>query len=100
MPRYFIDTSDQSTFCRDGEGRDYDSLEEAKAMAVKTLPDMARDELPDGDARTFLAIVRDANGRAVLQAGLSLHVTSLIPNDERSSGLGKSVVFAIGTEKT
>ena len=85
MPRYFIDTSDQNIFCRDNDGGEYDSLDAAKAMAIRTLPDMAHDELPDGDARTFLAIVRDADGRPVLQAGLSLHVTSLIPNGDCQS---------------
>ena len=74
-PLYFIDTSDPDVFCRDDEGREYENIDAAKAAAVTVLPDIARDELPDGDARTFLAIVRDADGKAILQAGLSLHVT-------------------------
>ena len=83
MPRFYIDTSDQSVFCRDDQGKEYPDLDAARSAAVTVLPDMARDELPDGDARTFLAIVRDADGRLLLQAGLSLHVTSLVPNEER-----------------
>jgi len=83
MPRYFIDTSDQDVFCRDEEGKEYANLDDARAEAVQVLPDMARDVLPDGDAQIILAIVRDDEGRSVLQAALSFHVTSLIPNAER-----------------
>lgn len=83
MPLFFIDTSDQDNFYRDDEGSEFADLQAAKAAAVGALPDMARDELPDGDARTFLAIVRDAHGAPILQAALSLHVVSLVPNSER-----------------
>ena len=83
MPRFYIDTSDQNHFVWDDVGKDYFDLEAAKAEAVSALPDMARDELPDGDARTFLAIVRGENGRALLQASLTLSVTSLIPTEKR-----------------
>ena len=36
---------------------------------------MARDELPDGDSRTFIAIVRDEDGRTLVQATMSFSVT-------------------------
>lgn len=82
MPRFYIDTSDQDFFARDEEGQEYEDVEAAKIAAVDVLPDMARDKLPDGDARTFLAIVRDENGRTLLQASLQLQVTSLLPKSE------------------
>lgn len=83
MTRFFIDTSDQDRFVRDEAGLEFEDVEAAKAAAVDALPDMARDELPDGDARTFLAIVRGADGGPLLQACLTLHITSLVPTETR-----------------
>jgi hypothetical protein len=83
MPRFFIDTSDDQFFARDEEGLDLPDVEAAKHAAVKVLPDMARDKLPDGDRRNFLAIVRDEEGKLILQASLTLHVTSLVPTEMR-----------------
>jgi len=77
MPLYFIDTSDQDVFCRDEDGSEYKNLDTAKASAISALPDMARDQLPDGDARTFTAIVRDQHDTPILQASLTLFVSSL-----------------------
>lgn len=78
MPRYFIDTSDEEIFCRDEEGWEFDDFEAAKDAAVAVLPDMARDKLPGNDARTFMAIVRDENARALVQVSLSLQMTVLV----------------------
>lgn len=83
MPLFFIDTSDEDRFVRDETGHDFEDVEAAKAAAVDALPDMARDTLPDGDARTFLAVVRGADGGALLQASLTLHVSSMVPTDTR-----------------
>ena len=83
MPRFFIDTSDQDRFVRDEVGIDCADLEAAKAAAVDALPDMARDVLPDGDARTFLAIVRGEDGSPMLQCTLALSIVSLIPTERR-----------------
>lgn len=75
MPRFFIDTSDQQEFVRDDVGAEYADLEAARAAATTVLPDMARNELPDGDTRTLLAIVRREDGRIALQASLTFQVT-------------------------
>ena len=75
MPVFFIDTSDQDIFVRDLEGHDFADLQAAKTAAVSALPDMARDELPDGDNRIFLAVVRDEEGRNLVQATMSFGVT-------------------------
>lgn len=77
MPRYYIDTSDQDVFCRDEEGGEYLNLDTAKAAAVSALPDMARDQLPDGDARTFTAVIRDQHQTPILLASLTLYVSAL-----------------------
>ena len=85
MPRYYVDTSDGETFVLDDIGLEVADLEAVKNAAVDVLPDMARDKLPDGDRRLFLAVVRDAQGRTVLQASLALNVT-LLPNPEARGG--------------
>lgn len=83
MPRFFIDTCDQDHFVRDETGDEYEDVEAAKTAAVDALPDMARDELPDGDARTFMALVRGPSGEPLLQASLLFQITSLTPTDTR-----------------
>ena len=80
MPHFFIDTSDEELFIRDEIGFQCVDVEGAKALAVASLPDMAREKLPDGDARTFFAIVRGEDGRSLLQARLTLNVASLLAN--------------------
>ena len=79
MPKYYIDTADGETFIRDEVGYDFPDLQAAKTAAVDALPDMAREELPDGDARTFLAIVRGEVGLPILQASLTFQVISMVP---------------------
>ena len=74
MPRFFIDTSDEHIFVKDKVGTECKDISAAKTLAVDALPDMARDELPDGDYRTFLAIVRNEQDRTLLKASLSLAV--------------------------
>lgn len=74
MPRYFFDTYDGGLFVPDDEGQELEDLKAAKAVAQEELPLMARDELPDGDQRTFIVSVRDEAGQVVLRAALSLIV--------------------------
>jgi hypothetical protein len=78
MPRFYFDTNDSDRFVPDNEGCDLAGIEEAKAEAIKALPDMARDGLPHGDDyREFVVDVRDEDGHTVLRARLSLVVESL-----------------------
>ena len=72
MPRYFFDTDDGDQSFRDDEGLDLPHVEAAREAALDALPDMARDKMPDGDRRTFVATVRDAYGVVVYSATLSL----------------------------
>jgi len=74
MPRYYFDIRDGDYVQKDDEGTILPSVREAKAQAVKTLPDIARDELPDADRREFVIEVKDENGRPVLTARLSILV--------------------------
>ncbi|WP_114946764.1 DUF6894 family protein [Microvirga calopogonii] len=74
MPRFFFDTYDGERFVSDDEGQELEDLEAAKAVAQEELPQMAWDELPDGDQRTFIVSVRDKAGQVVIRAALSLVV--------------------------
>ena len=48
----------------------------AQQEAVRTLPEIAKDALPDGENRDFIITVRDGSG-PVLRATLSLRVEKL-----------------------
>jgi hypothetical protein len=76
MPRFFFDIHDGEAFTPDGEGLELDDLGAAKAEAKKTLPEIVKDELPDGDRRDFTVDVKDAAGQIVWRVTLSLVVES------------------------
>jgi len=75
MPRFFFDTFDGRYFAADEEGLELGSLGAAKAQAQRSVVEMAMDEVPDGDHRSFVVIVRDETGREVLRVGLALVVS-------------------------
>ena len=52
------------------------ALEAAKAEAKRTLPEIVKDEMPDGDRRDFTVDVKDAAGQMVWRVTLSLVVES------------------------
>ena len=71
MPRYFFDIHDGGSV-RDDTGTECADDEAARKLAIKALPDIARDEIPrDGDRRAFIALIRDEDGRPVFSATLS-----------------------------
>lgn len=82
MARFYIDTFDQDVRHPDRDGREFENVEAAKHEAVLMLLEIARDRLPNGDACTFQAIVRDENGANLLQASLTLQVTSVVVDSE------------------
>lgn len=80
MPRYFIDTNDGDRTFRDTEDYEYPDDGEARKAAIAHLPDIARDVLPDGDARTMSVLVRNNQQKPLFRATLQLHGEWL--NDE------------------
>ncbi|MGH1587334.1 DUF6894 family protein [Methylobacterium phyllosphaerae] len=72
MPRYFIDTNDDDMFVEDEDGQILADAEAARQMAQASLPDMAREKMPDGEERTFSAVVRDEAGVVLYTATLKL----------------------------
>jgi hypothetical protein len=76
MPRFFFDIHDGEDFTPDRQGLELDGLEAAKAEAKKTLPEIVKDEMPDGDRRDFTVDVKSAAGQIVWRVTLSLVVES------------------------
>ena len=72
MPRYFVDIDDGERHTWDAEGSEYPGLQEARDAAFRTLPEIVRDVVPDGDRQDLVATVRDAGGRVLLRVTLSL----------------------------
>lgn len=71
MPRYYFDIHD-GVSQRDDTGTECDDLDAVRMEAIRTLPDVARDEIPkDGDRRTFTVLVTDENGHPVYSATLN-----------------------------
>lgn len=73
MPRYFFDVIDAGNLTRDEFGIDLADDKEARDQAIALLPDMARDELPDGDQHEFVAMARNDRGEIVYEASLALN---------------------------
>lgn len=74
MPRFFFDLDDGDHRSIDHEGIKMVSLDDARRRAVTTLPELARDVLPDGDKHVIAAVVRDEAGRVRITATLTLVV--------------------------
>jgi hypothetical protein len=68
--RFFFDTFDNGAMIPDHLGLEVTSREMARRTAIETLPYMALDGLPDGDAHEFAVHVRDGGGRTVFKASL------------------------------
>lgn len=83
MPRYFFDTDDGDHVHQDTTGHELPDAAAARTAALDSLPDMARDKMPDGDRRTIVATARDHKGVVVYRATLKL-------DGERGPGFAKA----------
>jgi hypothetical protein len=72
MTRYYFDTFDGNQTSVDEHGIDCVSRQEIQDRAIDALPDLARDELPNGPERLFWVRVRDGAGRVIFEASLFL----------------------------
>ncbi len=77
MARYFIDVLDGEKLITDEEGVELSGLDAARAEAMSTLGDMARDVRPDSEGRAVVIRIRDEGGKPVLMASLVLTVEQL-----------------------
>jgi hypothetical protein len=72
VPRFYFDIHDGERFTPDDEGLVLPDAQAARDRAVSTLPDIARDVMPDGAKRDFVVTMRDESGTAIFRASLSL----------------------------
>ena len=72
MPRYFFDIHDGEDLTVDQIGLQCASEKDVRNEAIKALPDIAKDELPDGPERCFWVKVRDETGNYIFTASLEL----------------------------
>lgn len=77
MPRYFFDVHDGQGFHRDDVGDEFDGFDDARQQCQALLPDIARDELPDGDLHEISCDVRDETGRVVYRGEMIYRGTVL-----------------------
>ena len=70
MPRYFFDIYSDGKLAADEFGLELDSFDEARDQAISILPDIARDELPDGERHDFVCEGRAAEGQTIYRAML------------------------------
>jgi hypothetical protein len=74
MPRFFIDTDDGVFKCCDEDGAIYGNVDEAKALALKCLPEMLIGRDFGGDQHVITAVVRDEIGEVITKATLHLAI--------------------------
>jgi hypothetical protein len=75
MARYFFDVRDGDGFHRDTIGDEFASFEDARDQAQALLPNIAREELPDGELHQITCDVRDETGRVVYRGELTYQGT-------------------------
>ena len=75
MPHYYFDVHDCGGLHRDEVGDHFDTLEDAIAQAQSLLPDIAREELPDGELHIITCDVRDDARRIIYRGKLTFEGT-------------------------
>lgn len=72
MPRYFFDIDDGHRTTRDYEGHEFPDRSAVRDEALRALPTIIADELPDSDRRIFSVKVRDERDVTVYFVTLTL----------------------------
>ena len=75
MVRYYFDIRDGDEFHRDDVGAEFAYFEDARDQAQALLPDIAREELPDGELHQITCDVRDETGATVYRGELTYQGT-------------------------
>ena len=77
MARYFFDVRDSRGFHRDDVGDEFATFDEAREQAQGLLPDIVREELPDGELHRITCEVRDEANRTVYRGTVTFEGTRL-----------------------
>ena len=79
MPRFYFDVREGTSFTRDDEGLEFDSLDAAERMAAEAAAEIGRDRLPKGDARDITVEVRNEHSQRVLTVTVTLELYRVDP---------------------
>jgi hypothetical protein len=77
MPRFYFDVHDGQKATPDTIGVELEDSHTALQEAIRALPGIARDALPDGTQRDFVIEIKDEARRPILRAKLSLTVEAI-----------------------
>lgn len=77
MARFFFDITDGVTMV-DDTGTEFPNAHAARDAAIRTLPDIARDEMGTRGGRMFSVQMRDDFGRYLFTASLNLSARWLV----------------------
>ena len=77
MPRFFFDISDGQLIV-DNDGTEFPNAHAARDEAIRSLPDIARQEIGVRGAREVVVLMRDEAGRALFTAALTLTAKWLV----------------------
>lgn len=72
MARFFFDIHVGPYLISDDEGQELPNAEAARNEALKVLPEIARDRLPNEHQRDFTCDVRDESGQVIYTVTLSV----------------------------
>lgn len=72
MAMYYFDTFENGEHVEDDEGLECSTPEQVRCEAMKALPSIAKEEIPnDGDRQAFTVLVKDETGKLVYSATLT-----------------------------
>ncbi|MCE4226766.1 hypothetical protein HCU64_23780 [Methylobacterium sp. C25] len=72
MARYYFDIHDGHSLIRDDVGDECADAKVIRRLAMETLPQIARDEIPkDGDQQAYTVVVRNESNVTVYTATLA-----------------------------
>ncbi len=75
MPRFYFDTHNGQAVLKDIYGIELTDAHAARDIAVKALPDMAKETKPDKNLQTLAVHVRSEEDESVLDATMVLEVS-------------------------
>ena len=73
MPKFFFDFQDNNILHADDEGSNHSSFQHARVEAVRSLLEVMRDHVSDGEHHNFITTVRGKNGVPLYRASLIFH---------------------------
>ncbi|MES0139277.1 hypothetical protein NKJ88_30700 [Mesorhizobium sp. M0016] len=74
MALYYFDLDENGLVYHDDQGTHCSAFDQVKEEAVRTLVEMIKESLPDGDHHRLTIKVRDDGGGVVLQVSLNFEV--------------------------